>query len=426
MTEESIREYISTRLKANKRKNDASYHYWYPLGYASYGEEEILSALDSLVNFKTTMSKKCEKFEDDFSSFVGADFSVFLNSGSSADLLAISSVVKSPIFDLNVGDRVLVPAITWPTQIWSIRQAGLVPVLFDCDRYTFNPDITTVPEEVLVECKAIFITHILGSCADMDTLMEFCQKYDLILLEDTAESLGASYNQKMLGTFGCCSVYSTFFSHHITTIEGGVVVTNNEDLNLQLRLMRSHGWARALGWEKSKTFASLRGFDLNDYSDIDSRYMFVDDGFNLRPNEITASFGIEQLKRLNNFNAKRKHLSNLFYDQLRSLRFIHGPAVVDKCDPCFMALPMRINEGENLKELIAHLETRGVETRPLIAGNIQRHPVAKRIQLECATSELDGSDYHHTHSFYVGLTPFHSESDIHNLFDIIASYDANH
>ena len=422
--DKNLFELIERLINESDRKNFAASNYWYPLNYATFGAEEITSSLQSMISFRTSMSEKCKLFENLFRDYINSKEVIFLNSGSSADLLAMSVLVKSPDFNLKKGDKVLVPAITWPTQVWSILQAGLIPVLYDCSIKTFNPDITSVPKKILQECKMIFTTHILGTCCDMDELQEYTEKYNLLLAEDACESLGTNYKGKQVGTFGEVGTFSTFFSHHITTMEGGLLCSNNNDLINQARIMRAHGWSRSLQNQGLESFCKKRNLLLEDYKDIDARYLFLDEGYNLRPTEINASFGIHQIEKINNFNKIRRSLSKKFYENIEKLKFITGPEIVNNCDPCFMALPVSIS-AERFKayDAIKFLEDRGVESRPLIAGNLLKHPVNKLLNLESAQNNLIGADYHHKKSFYVGLSPKHKLEDIERLINIFTELD---
>ena len=267
-------EIVNKFINESNRKNIAAYRYWYPLNYATFGAEEITSALQSMVSFRTSMSEKCKLFEENFKNYINSKETIYLNSGSSADLLAMSVLAKSPEYNLKKGDKVLVPAITWPTQVWSIIQAGFTPILYDCSPTTFNPDIKSVPKEILKASKVIFTTHILGTCCDMDELQNIADENNLIIAEDACESLGTLYKGKQVGTFGEVGTFSFFFSHHITTMEGGMLCTNNEDLKNQAKIMRAHGWSRAIQDEGLESYCSNRNIDLNDYESIDTRYLF--------------------------------------------------------------------------------------------------------------------------------------------------------
>ncbi len=424
LLDKDLTQIIEKLLEESNRKNLASSHYWYPLNYATFGVEEITSSLQSMISFRTSMAEKCKLFENLFKEYIGSEEAIFVNSGSSADLLAMQIMVKSPEYKIKKGDKVLVPAITWPTQIWSIIQAGLVPVLYDCSPVNFNPDIKTVSEDILRDCKMIFTTHILGTCCDIDYLLDISDKYNLLIVEDACESLGTLYKKQQVGTFGEVGTFSTFFSHHITTMEGGMITTNNKDLMLQAKVMRAHGWSRAIQNDDLEYFCSRRNIFFENFESIDSRYLFLDEGYNLRPTEINASFGIHQIKKIENFNKIRKTLSNKFYNSISNLKNIKGPEIVDFCDPCFMALPLTItNKKFNNSKAIKFLEKRGIESRPLIAGNIAMHPAKDLVEMSYSSEEFKGADHHHLYSFYVGLSPIHKPKDIERLLTIIEELD---
>ena len=424
--DKNLLEITEKLIRNSDRKNIGSSRYWYPLNYATFGAEEITSAIQSMLTFRTSMSEKCKLFENLFKNYINTSEAIFVNSGSSADLLAIAAITKSPEFEIKKGDKVLVPAITWPTQVWSIIQSGLIPVLYDCSPKTFNPDISSVPKEILKECKAIFATHILGTCCDIDELLNISKDYNLYLLEDACESLGTKYKGKQVGTFGEVGTFSFFFSHHITTMEGGMLCTNNKDLKDQSKIMRAHGWSRAIQEDGLEEFCSKRDISLLDYEEIDIRYLFLDEGYNLRPTEINASFGIQQLSKIDNFNKSRNLLATEFYNSLDKLNNISGPKIDENCNPCFMSLPFTINsEKYKAYDAIKFLEERGVESRPLIAGNLHRHPVQKIMRLEKAFKNLNGADFHHNQSLYVGLSPKHKMEDIDRLIRILQELDKN-
>ena len=417
-------EIVNKLINESNRKNIASYRYWYPLNYATFGAEEITSALQSMIAFRTSMSEKCNLFENKFKNYINSKETIYLNSGSSADLLAMSVLAKSPKYDLKKGDKVLVPAITWPTQVWSIIQAGFVPVLYDCSKITFNPDIKSVPKNILKEAKVIFTTHILGTSCDMDELQNIAEENNLFIAEDACESLGTLYKGKQVGTFGEVGTFSFFFSHHITTMEGGMLCTNDEDLKNQAKIMRAHGWSRAIQDDGLLNYCKNRNITLSDFDEIDSRYLFLDEGYNLRPTELNAAFGIHQLSKIKEFNDKRKSLSDVFYNEIAKLKNINGPEIVKGCEPCFMALPITIkSENYTGKDAIQYLEEKGIESRPLIAGNLLRHPVKHLTNIISAEDKLHGANYHHLNSLYVGLSPKHSHEDIERLINVFIDLD---
>ena len=183
--------------------------------------------------------------------------------------------------------------------------------------------------------------------------------------------------------------------------------------------MRAHGWARSIQGEGLENFCKNRNISLQEFKDIDQRYLFLDEGYNLRPTEINASFGIQQLEKIENFNSIRKNLSKVFYQELLQFEAISGPKVVRNCDPCFMALPITINSNNfSASKAIQFLEYRGIESRPLIAGNLLKHPVNKIFNLKSAQETLNGADFHHKQSLYVGLSPKHTIDDINRIINV--------
>ena len=415
---------VQKTIDANKNLVKKDNNYWYKLNYPTYDSKEIISAIQSLLNYETTMGKKVLKFEEKFSNYIENKYSIFVNSGSSADLLAIKSIINSKEFNLKQGDKVLVPAITWPTQVWSIKQAGLEPILFDCSIDNFNPDISTVPENLLKEAKGVFITHILGTCCDMDELLNYCEKYQLVLLEDSCEALGAKFKKKTLGTFGSIGTYSSFFSHHIMTMEGGIVTTNSESLLDQLKLLRSHGWSRSINEKNYEKYLHEHNLSPEDYKSMDKRYLFINEGFNFRPTEINAAFGIEQLNKIDNFNKTRKNISNIFYENINKSKNFKGPKIVKGCEPNFMGLMVSIKTKVKKSSYVLNLlDKKGIEARPLIAGNLLKHPAAKINNIKKHIKKLVGADFHNDYSFYIGISPMHDESQINKLISHINEID---
>ena len=223
------------------------------------------------------MGKNVYNFEKQFASFVGSKYAVMVNSVSSANLLAMS--VGSNFARKNClkpGDKVIVPNICWSTSVWPIIQMQLVPVFVDVDEKTLNIDIDKLEKAITPDIRGIVAVHILGNCTNMERLMKIVRDNNLFLMEDTCESLGSLYNNKMLGTFGDFGTYSFYYSHHITTIEGGMVVCNNHDDYELLRCLRAHGWSR--DFKDKEKLEEM-------YNDVDPRFLFVNLGYNLRPME---------------------------------------------------------------------------------------------------------------------------------------------
>ena len=264
----------------------------YPLSNKTYNHEEINAMIDVLKNDKLTMGEKVKEFEQNFANYVNAKYAVFVNSGSSANLLALSCITNFRFNNrLKSGDKIIVPTVCWSTSVWPILQNNLVPVFVDINQNTLNADIDKI--QALLETdssiKAIMAVHILGNSTNMNRLMELKEKHNLLLIEDTCESLGSTYNNKFLGTFGECGTFSFYFSHHITTIEGGMIVCNDYNIYNILKCLRAHGWTRDVDLS---LYEDCKDITLND------RFCFINLGYNLRPMETQAAMGIVQLTKL--------------------------------------------------------------------------------------------------------------------------------
>ena len=270
----------------------------YPLLSNAFSNKDIEVGVKVLRSKFLTMSKHTEKFEKFFAKKLNLKYALMTNSGSSANLLAVSSLIN-PFRKkkLNKGDEVLIPAVCWSTSLWPIIQNGLKPVFVDVELDTFNISLDDLKKKITKKTKAIMCIHILGTSTNMKKLNQIAKKFKLFVIEDTCESLGAKYNNKYLGSFGEFGTFSFYYSHQITCGEGGMIVCNNkEDYNI-LKTLRSHGWSRNTSFEKKFK---------NKYQKVDNRFMFVNSGYNLRPTDIQAAIGLSQLKRLEIFKKIRK------------------------------------------------------------------------------------------------------------------------
>ena len=218
---------------------------------------------------------------------LGCPEAIMVNSGSSADLLIAFALVNPQTKYLNPGDEILVPSVTWPTQLWSLMMAGLKIRFVDTDPYTLNMDLNDLENKIGPNTRAISLVHLMGNPCDMDRVRAICQKHNLILIEDCCEALGAEFKGKSVGTFGLAGSFSFFFSHHITTMEGGMIICRDQSLSDLFRLLRAHGWGRNAKYIKPQS-----------QNGLDPRYMFLNWGFNVRPTELQASFGLEQLQKV--------------------------------------------------------------------------------------------------------------------------------
>jgi CDP-6-deoxy-D-xylo-4-hexulose-3-dehydrase len=274
----------------------------YRLAADTFRTEEIEAAKKVLDSGLLTMGERVRTFEGEFAAWVGSRHALMVNSGSSANLLMVDALVrraegKAP---LAPGDEVLVPGLSWPTTVWPLVQLGLVPVFVDVDPVTLAIDLESARKVLGPRTKAMFLIQVLGRVPDMASYQKFCAEHGLQLLEDTCESLGAHWNGRHAGTFGLFGSFSFYFSHHISTIEGGMVVTDDPALDDELRGLRAHGWSRNRAdkarWKER-------------YPDFDERFLFISAGYNVRPMELQGAIGSVQLRRLDEMLDAREQLA---------------------------------------------------------------------------------------------------------------------
>ena len=392
-----------------------------PLTTNTLGKEEIAVAKAVLDSGFLTMGKLCEKFEREFAAYVGVDHAIMVNSGSSANLLALFAL-ENPLVPLDggrrrlrAGDEVIVPALAWSTTIWPVLQAGATPVFVDCDPRTLQVTPDSIEAAITPKPAAIVLVHVLGGACDVAKIREIASRRGLWLFEDTCESLGVTWDGRMVGSFGDMGSFSFYFSHHITTIEGGMVVTNNAKLADLLRALRAHGWARDMS----------NGRDVAaQYPDIDARFLFVTTGFNVRPMEINAAIGLEQLKRLDGFNAKRREIAAVLGRGLASLQQAGHLQLVtfdSRSVPAPFGYTVLCKTQQARDGLRSHLEACGIETRPVICGNMARQPAFKHFDYR-VSGNLDGADQVMDRGIYWGLHPGMSESDVGAVLQTVREF----
>ena len=409
-----LREPIQALIREASRINSYKpQKYWYPLSMATYDYEEILAAIDSLCSFRTTMWEKTDKFEHQFTQVFGGEEAVMVNSGSSANLLIAFALTNPQTKMLNPGDEILVPSVTWPTQIWASMMAGLKVRFVDTDPKTLNIDMDDLESKICPRTRAISLVHLMGNPCDMERISSICKKHNLILIEDCCESLGAKYKGKPVGTFGVAGSFSFFFSHHITTMEGGMIICQDQPLSDLFRLLRAHGWARNAKYTK-----------VEPQKDVDSRYMFLNWGFNVRPTELQAGFGLEQLKRWPSMHAQRLQNVAYFKNYIdRHCDLINLMQVAPEAECSWFALPLMLAPKCPFKkaDFLAYLEEQGIETRPIVAGNLARQPVCK-LYPELQEGDLPGADAVHERGFYLGLHPFEAKKNLDRLAEVFEKF----
>jgi CDP-6-deoxy-D-xylo-4-hexulose-3-dehydrase len=363
----------------------------YPLAHVTYGDEEMAAVMMTLRAGQTTCGPQVRQFEQSFASYVGREHAVMVNSGSSADLL-----IAFGLGPAQPGDEVLVPAVTWPTQVWSCTMAGYTVRLVDVDPATLQMDVADLKRKVNIHARCVFLTHVLGNVGNLDDLDDV----DIPILEDCCEAMGARWRGKHVGTLGSAAAFSFFFSHLLNTMEGGMVVTDEVLDARDYRLWRSHGWEPK----------------------ADFPFWFPTWGLNVRPTEIQGAFGNVQMTRLESFRQAR--VRN--YERLTAAipwGWLHGITVLPECEPAWHGFPMMVAPDAPFwkADLCRFLDAHGVETRPIVAGNFAEQPVAQG-HPQIIAEHLPGADRIHRDGFYIGISSFDDEDGAAYVGEVVSEF----
>ncbi len=381
--------------------------FFYPLLEDPYRRKDLNKAIDVIKTGKITIGKYTQSFEESFSKKIKTKFSLMVNSGSSANLLALQCLINPYRKKrLKKGDSVLIPTVCWSTSLWPIIQSGLKPVFVDIDPATLNINIKDLIRKINKKTKALMLVHVLGNSTNMDELIKIIKKKKIILIEDTCESLGSKYKNKYLGTYGEFSSFSFYSSHQISSGEGGMITCKNlEDYEI-LKSLRAHGWSRGLKNEKKISRKNKH---------LDPRFIFFNSGFNLRPTDITAAIGLSQFRDMNNFISLRNKNRNIIVKSLKKSRKINKNFYFIEANknvkPSWFGIPIYIKNKNNRKIFIKNIEKKGIETRPIISGNFIRQPSVKKYKL-LKNEKFSNSDIVNNHGFFIGLPT----KKINNIF----------
>jgi CDP-6-deoxy-D-xylo-4-hexulose-3-dehydrase len=373
----------------------------YPLLSDAFNSSDINEGIKVLKSKFITMSKITKKFETLFAKKMGAKYALMTNSGSSANLLAMSCLTSKLLKKrLKDNDEVIIPAICWSTSLWPIIQNNLKPVFVDVDLNSFNIDANQIIKKINKRTKAIMLIHVLGTSTNMNKIVQIAKKYKLKIIEDTCESLGAEYDKKKLGTIGDFGTYSFYYSHQITSGEGGMIVCNNyENYNI-LKTLRSHGWARDTSFHK--VFKKKHKL-------LDDKFLFVGPGFNVRPTDLQAAIALNQFKRLKSFmnirNQNRLKIINSLMTHKNWNNQFKFVKVSKHIKPSWFGLPILINKANsNIKQrFLNHLTNKNIENRPIISGNFLNQPAAKLYNFKNIKKDFINSEEIEKKGFFIGL-----------------------
>lgn len=380
------------------------------LATESWDEEEY-KAIERVIKSKIfTMGREVEDFEKCFARYFGAKYAIMVNSGSSANLLAISALIFSKKYNLKAGDEIIVPAVSWATTFAPLQQYNLKVKFVDINLETLNFDLEKLKKAVSDKTKAIFAVNLLGNCNEYNEILDICEKKKIILIEDNCEAMGAKYENKYLGTIGLMGTFSTFFSHHISTMEGGVVITNEDELRDIMLSIRAHGWTRNLSKESEI------------YSKKDNEFYetfnFILPGYNLRPLELEGALGKEQLKKLPNLIEKRRENAKFFKKKFSKLKSIMIQKEIGISSYFGFSLIIRENAKYNREELVKKLRAENVECRPIVAGNFTKNEVIKYFNYEIY-GELDNADYLHDNGLFIGNHHYDCKQKLEKIYELI-------
>jgi CDP-6-deoxy-D-xylo-4-hexulose-3-dehydrase len=394
-----------------------------------FDEKELQSLVDSSLDFWLTSGRYSDEFEAAFSAFTGAEYSLLVNSGSSANLVAFSSLM-SPLLPegkrLKAGDEVIAVAAGFPTTLNPIIQNGMIPVFVDVEIGTYNVDVVELEKAIGPKTKAIFLAHTLGNPYDLDAIMRLVEKHDLWLVEDCCDALGSIYKGRMVGSFGHIATASFYPAHHITMGEGGCVFTNDELLARAARSLRDWGRDCYCGGGESNTcgkrFTGQYGSLPKGY---DHKYVYSHIGYNLKVTDMQAAIGVEQLKKLPFFIEARKANFKAWTKGFERFgaKFIL-PSATEGSDPSWFAFPVTVAEaaGFSRTELTDFLSNQAVETRNLFGGNLLRQPAYKDISHRVGLGGLGRTDRIMNNTFFLGTYPGLSAEQIDYAIAMIAAF----
>jgi len=368
----------------------------FPLATASWGKEEIDAMQRVIASGMFTMGANVQAFERDFAQYVGSKHCVMVNSGSSANLLMVAALfyTRNPALKLQRADEVIVPAVSWSTTYYPLYQYGLKIKFVDIDLHTLNYDLDQLKQATTDKTRAIMAVNLLGNPNDFECIQQIIGKRDIVLLEDNCESMGAKYNGKMAGTFGVMGSFSSFFSHHISTMEGGLIVTDDEELYQILQSLRAHGWTRNL--PKQNLVCDEKSDD-----PFEESFRFVLPGYNVRPLEMEGALGVEQVKRLPKMVEERRKNGKLLQEALGDHPDIIIQGEIGESSWFGFSLVIRPGSTLTRKALVVKLNDLGFECRPIVAGNFAKNEVVKYFDSE-VHGTLKNADHIHSNGLFVG------------------------
>jgi CDP-6-deoxy-D-xylo-4-hexulose-3-dehydrase len=364
----------------------------YKLATSTWDDLEINAIQDVIKTDKFSMGPKVEEFEKQFAQYFGSKYAVMCSSGSTANLLMTASLFFSKKPKLKAGDEIIVPAVSWSTTYFPLQQYGLKLKFVDIDLNTLNYNLDDLESAVSSKTKAIMAVNLLGNSNDFNKINEIIENRDIVVIEDNCESMGAKFDDKFCGTHGLMGTFSTFFSHHMATMEGGMVLTDDEEYYHILLCLRAHGWTRNL---PDKNHVADKS---NDW--FEESFRFVLPGYNVRPLEMSGAIGIEQLKKLPLFIKQRRKNAEIFVKLFKDdKRFLIQKEIGESSWFGFSLIIM--DKSINRKEIIDLLTINKIDSRPIVTGDFTKNDVMKFFNYEIHET-LENADHLHYQGFFLG------------------------
>ncbi len=384
----------------------------HPLATSTWDEAELAAIQRVIASDRYTMGDHVAEFERQFAAHIGSNYAVMVNSGSSANLIMVAALHYSsnPKLKLNRGDEVIVPAVSWSTTYYPLYQYGLRLKFVDIDKETLNYDIATLADAVTDKTRAIMVVNLLGNPNDFAAIDKVIDGRNIVLMEDNCESMGATYKGQQTGTFGVVGSFSSFFSHHISTMEGGLILTDDEELYHIMLSLRAHGWTRDL-----PKFNRLTGEKSDD--PFEESFRFVLPGYNVRPLEMSGALGIEQLKKLPAIVSGRRTNAAIFQQRMQGHpKFIIQKEIGESSWFGF-SLIVRAELGLNRADIVRDMVAAGFECRPIVAGNFAKNKVVSYFDHEIH-GELRNANYVDQNGLFVGNHHYPIQDTIEALANI--------
>lgn len=383
----------------------------FPLATSSWDDAEYAAIQRTIDSGRFTMGPQVAAFERAFADLFGAGYGVMVNSGSSANLLAVATAVLDPRIDLNPGDEVIVPAVSWATTYYPLTQYGLTLRFVDIDLDTLNLDLDLVEAAITPRTKAIFAVNLLGNPLDFARLRVLAAQHGLVILEDNCESLGARSDGVWAGTAGLMGTFSAFFSHHISTMEGGVVLTDDEQLHQELVSLRAHGWTRELPVDNHVHPKTGDEFD--------DLFRFVLPGYNVRPLEMSGAIGLEQVKKIPSLVAGRRENARHFQERFAHADFVRIQKETGESSWFGFSFILEQGLSGRRADVVRELAAVGVESRPIVAGNFTRNPVMRHLDA-VVPDTLPAADRVHVDGLFIGNHHYPVREGIDLVHEVLA------